>query len=162
MKRGKGRGTEVCDHVQTAVDAKPKLLVACKVTNDPGDRDGLSPLARQAKDVLGCCFDAVADVDDDHGHEVKACLAAGITPSGSRPITSAHGTLGLFSKADVTYDWATETYQCPAGARLTWRFDTVELGRHIHDAATAACTGCALTPPYTRHTGGRRITRWGR
>ena len=39
MQRGTGRGTEVCDNVQTAVDATPTLMVACEVTNDPGDRD---------------------------------------------------------------------------------------------------------------------------
>ena len=37
------------------------------------------------------CFDAVADVADDHRHAVKAWLKAGITPSGSRPLTSTHG-----------------------------------------------------------------------
>ena len=62
MKRGKGRGTEVCYNVQTAVDAKHKLIVACEVTNDPGDRDWLSPMALQAKEVLDGSFDAVADV----------------------------------------------------------------------------------------------------
>jgi hypothetical protein len=110
--------------------------------------------------VLGRCFDAVADVGYYHGHEVKACLAAGITPYVSRPITSANGKLGLFSKDDFTYDRATDTYQCPAGARLTFRFDTVELGRHIRYDATAACTGCALQQQCTRNKGGRRITRW--
>ncbi len=161
MKRGKGRGTEVCYNGQTAVDAKHKLIVACEVTNDPGARDWLSPMALQAKEVLACRFDAVADVGDYHGHEVKACLEAGITPYVSRPITSANGKLGLFSKDDVIYDRATDTYQCPAGARLTFRFDTVELGRHIRYDATAACTGCALKPQCTRNKGGRRITRWG-
>jgi hypothetical protein len=73
MKRGKGRGTEVCYNAQTAVDAKHKLSVACEVTNDPGDRDWLSPMALQAQEVRGCRFDAVADVGYDHGHEVKAC-----------------------------------------------------------------------------------------
>jgi hypothetical protein len=62
---------------------------------------------------------------------VKTCLAAGITPYGPRPITSANEQLGLFSKDDVIYDKGTETYQCPAGARLTLRFDPVEHGRHI-------------------------------
>ena len=160
MKRGKGRGTEVCYNVQTAVDAKHKLIVACDVTNDPGDRDWLSPMALQAKEVLACHFDAVADVGYYHGHEVKACLEAGITPYVSRPITSANEKLGLFSKDDFTYDRTTDTYQCPAGARLTFRFDTVELGRHIRYYATSACTGCALKTQCTRNKGGRRITRW--
>jgi hypothetical protein len=70
-KRGKGCATEVCYNVQTAVDAKHKLIVACEVTNDPGDRDWLSPMALRAKEVLDCGFDAVADVGYYHGHEVK-------------------------------------------------------------------------------------------
>ena len=109
MKRGKGRGTEVCYNVQTAVAAKHKLIVACEVTNDPSDRDWLSPMARQAKEVLACGFDAVADRGSYHGHEVKACLEAGITPYVSRPLTSANGKRGLFSKEDVTYHRATDT-----------------------------------------------------
>jgi hypothetical protein len=159
MTRGQGRGTEICYNVQTAVDAKHKLMVACEVTNDPGDRDWRSPMALQAKAVLACRFDAVADVGDDHGHEVRACLEAGITPYVPRPITSANGKLGLFSKDGFTYDRATDTYQCPAGAPLTCRFDTVERGRHLRYYATSACTGCALKPRCTRHKGGRRITR---
>jgi transposase len=131
MKLGKGRGTEVCYNVQTAVDSKHKLIIANDVTNDPGDRDWLSPMALQAKEVLGCTFDAVADVGYYHGEEVKTCLAAGITPYVPRPITSANQKLGLFSKDDFTYDRTTDTYHCPAGERLTCRFATVELGRHI-------------------------------
>lgn len=42
MKLGKGRGTEVCYNVQTAVDSKHKLILACEVTNDTSDRDWLS------------------------------------------------------------------------------------------------------------------------
>jgi transposase len=62
LKRGTGRGTDVCDNVQTAVDAKHKLSVACEVTNDPTDHDWLSPMALHAKAVLDCSFDAVAAV----------------------------------------------------------------------------------------------------
>jgi transposase len=130
MKLGKGRGIEVCYNVQTAVDSKHKLIVANDVTNDTSDRDWLSPMALQAKEVLGRPFEAVADVGDYHGEEVKTCLEAGIPPYGARPITSANEKLGLFSKDDFIYDKATDTYQCPASARLTFRFDAVEHGRH--------------------------------
>jgi transposase len=160
MQRGKGRGTEVCDNVQTAVDATHKLIVACEVTNDPGDRDWLTPMALQAKEVLDSGVDAVADVGYDHGHEVKTCLEAGITPYVPRPITSANEKRGLFSKDAFIDDKGTETYQGPAGARLTCRFDTVAHGRHLRYDATPACGGCALKPPCTRSKGGRRITRW--
>jgi hypothetical protein len=146
--------------VPTAVDAKHKLIVACEVTHDPCDRDWLSPMAWQAKEVLNGSFDAVADVGYYHGQEVKRCLEAGIPPYVPRPITSANEKLGLFSKDDVRYDKATDTYQCPAGALLTFRFDAVEQGRHIRYYATPACGGCALKQQCTRSKGGRRITRW--
>jgi transposase len=109
MQLGKGRGTEVCSNVQTAVDRKPKRMIANDVTNDPGDRAWLSPMALQAKAVLGCPCDAVAEVGYDHGEEGKTCLEAGITPYVARPITSANQKLGLFSKDDFTYDGATDT-----------------------------------------------------
>ena len=160
MKLGKGRGIEVCYNVQTAVDSKHKLIVANDVTNDTSDRDWLSPMALQAKEVLGRPFEAVADVGYDHGEEVKTCLEAGITPYVARPITSANQKLGLFSKDDVIYDKATDTYQCPASARRTFRFDAVEHGRHIRSDATSACGGGALKPQGTRSKGGRRMTRW--
>jgi hypothetical protein len=131
MKGGNSGGTAVCYNVQTAVDAKHKLIVACDVANDPTDRDWLSPLALEAKAILGGAFDAVADVGYYHGHEVKQCLQAGITPYSARPITSANQKLGLFSKDDFTDEAATDTYGCPAGEVLSCRFDTVELGRHI-------------------------------
>jgi hypothetical protein len=131
MQLGKGRGTEVGYNVQTAVDRKPKLIVANDVTNAPGARDWLRPMALQAQDILGGPFDAVADGGYDHGVAVQTCLEAGIPPYVARPITSANQKLGLFSKDDFPSDGATATSQCPAGERLTFRFDAVEHGRHL-------------------------------
>jgi len=130
------------------------------VTYDPGDRDWLRPMALQAKVVLGCPFDAVAEVGYYHGEEVKTCLEAGITPYVARPITSANQKLGLFSKDDFTYDGAIDTSHCPAGERLTFRFATVEPGQPIRSDATSAGSACPLKPPCTRNTGGQRLTRW--
>ena len=59
-----------------------------------------------------------------------------------------------------SYDGTTDTYQCPAGERLTCRFDTVEVGRHIRSYATSACKAWALKQACTRSKEGRRITRW--
>jgi hypothetical protein len=75
-------------------------------------------------------------------------------------LRGAECELGLFSKDDFTYEAATDTYGCPAGERLSCRFDTVELGRHLRDYAPSACRSCPLKAQCTRHTGGRRITRW--
>lgn len=131
MKGGAGGGPAGCDNVQTAVDAQHTRLVAGDVTNDPTDRDWLSPMAVEAKAVLGGPCDAVADVGYDHGQEVQQCLQVGLTPDIARPITSAHQKLGRFSNADFTDDAATATDGCPAGAGRRVRFATIELGRHI-------------------------------
>jgi transposase len=85
MQLGKGRGIEVCSNVQTAVDSKHKLMIANDVTNDAGARHGRSPLALQAKDILGGPVDAVADVGYYHGEEIKTCLEAGITARALQP-----------------------------------------------------------------------------
>ena len=159
MQGGNGGGTAVCSTVQTAVEAKHTRSVACEVTNDPTDRDWLSPFAVEATAVLGGPFEAVADVGDDHGHDVKPCRQAGMTPSIARPITSANQQLGRFSQDDVTDEAATDTDGCPAGEVLSDRVATVELGRHMRYDATSACRTCALKARCTRNQGGRRLTR---
>jgi hypothetical protein len=162
MTLGKGRGTEVCYNVPTAVDSQHKLILAGEVTTDTSDRDWLSPMALQATAVLERPFEVVADMGDYHGDEVKACVEAGITPYVARPITSANKKLGLFSKDDFRYAGATDTSQCPAGALLTVRFDTVEQGRHIRYYATSACKVCALKQACTRSKEGRNGGAVGR
>jgi len=127
-----GAGIEVCYNVQTAVDAKHKLIVAETVTYAAGDRDQLSPLATAAQDILHAPSPVVvADQGYYHGAEIKSCLEAGITPLVPRPITSANEALGLFTKDDFVYDPAQDVYRCPARETLTYRTTTVELGRSI-------------------------------
>jgi transposase len=156
-----GAGIEICYNVQTAVDAKHKLIVAETVTNAAGDRDQLSPLATAAQEILQAPAPVVvADQGYYHGAEIKTCLAAGITPLVPRPLTSANQALGLFTKDDFVYDPAQDVYRCPAGETLTYRTTTVELGRSIKNYRTRACGGCALKPRCTRNRDGRKITRW--
>ena len=152
---------EVCYNVQTAVDSKHKLIVAHEVTNVATDRDFLSMMALAANEVLASDhLEVVADQGYYHGHEVKTCLEAGIVPYVARPVTSANGKLGLFSKDDFRYDREADTYECPAGERLAFRFETVELGRHIRYYATRACKPCVLKAKCTRSKKRRRLTRW--
>jgi len=156
-----GGRIEVCYNVQTAVDAKHKLIVAAAVTNAAADRDQLSPLATAARDVLGGGTPVVvADQGYYHGSEIKTCVEAGLTPLVPRPRTSANATRGLFTKDDFTYDRAQDAYHCPAGETLTYRSTTVELGRTIKNYRTSACGRCALRPRCTRNKDGRKITRW--
>ncbi|MGH2602303.1 MAG: IS1182 family transposase [Dehalococcoidia bacterium] len=158
MSRGR---IEVCYNVQTAVDAKHKLIVAADVTNAAADRDQLSPMATAAQAVLPDATPVVvADQGYYHGAEIKTCLQQGITPLVPRPLTSANAKRALFTKDDFAYDRAADAYRCPAGETLTYRSTTVELGRTIKNYRTSACGRCALEPRCTRNKDGRKLTRW--
>jgi len=156
-----GAGIEICYNVQTAVDAKHKLIVAETVTNAASDRAQLSPLATAAQEILEAPSPVVvADQGYYHGVEIKTCVEAGITPLVPRPLTSANAALGLFTKDDFRYDRAQDVYRCPAGETLTYRTTTVELGRMIKNYKTSACGRCALKARCTRNQDGRKLTRW--
>lgn len=51
-----GGRIEVCCKVQSAVDAKHKLIVAEDVTNAAADRDQLSPMATAAQEIVASPF----------------------------------------------------------------------------------------------------------
>ncbi|MFZ1057593.1 MAG: IS1182 family transposase [Candidatus Rokuibacteriota bacterium] len=156
-----GGRIEVCYNVQTAVDAKHKLIVAEDVTTAAGDRDQLSPMTAAAQEVLGAARPVVvADQGYYHGAEIKTCVEAGVTPLVPRPLTSANEALGLYTKDDFRYELARDVYRCPAGETLTYRTTTVEVGRTIKNYRTSACGRCALKPRCTRNRDGRKLTRW--
>ena len=156
-----GGRIEICYNVQTAVDAKHKLIVAETVTNAAADQNQLSPMAMAAQEVLGNVTPVVvADRGYYHGAEIKTCVEAGLTPLVPRPITSANAKRGLFTKDDFVYDRTRDLYRCPAGKTLTYRTTTVELGRTIKNYRTTACKRCPLRPRCTRNKDGRKITRW--
>ncbi len=156
-----GRRTDVGYNVQTSIDQKYKLIVDHEVTNAITDRDLLSHMAKRAKDLLGVDdLEVLADMGYYHGKEVKACLEAGITPYIPKPQTSASRKRGLFSKENFRYDLEQDCYWCPAGEKLTYRFQTTEKDRDIKYYASSACSSCAIKAQCTRNKGGRRLTRW--
>jgi len=132
-----------------------------EVTNEVTDQDLLSPMACRARETLEVeQLAVVADQGYYDGQEVKACLDAGITPYIAKPHTSVNQQRGLYTKDDFIYDAARDVYRCPQGAELAFRFDTVELERHIRYYATPACRSCQARALCTSNKGGRRITRW--
>ena len=129
-----GKGTGVVGYnVQTAVDAKHHLIVAHEVTNVGHDRNQLSNMASQAQQATG--HDALtvfADRGYFKGEEILACEQAGHLAYVPKPLTSGAKAKGRFGKQDFIYIAADDAYRCPAGERLTWRFNNVEDG---HDVA---------------------------
>ena len=161
MPVGGGRRTQVGYNVQLTVDAKHKLILDHEVTNSVTDQGQLSTMAIRARKLLQVQYlEALADMGYYDGREVKASLAAGVTPYIPKPNTSANTRLGLFAKRDFHFDPDNDCYWCPAEQALSYRFQTTELNRDIRYYATSACKACRLRPRCTRNKGGRRITRW--
>jgi hypothetical protein len=146
--------------VQTAVDARNHLIVAHEVTNIGHDRDQLSKMAEQAREGIGHnALTVLADRGYFKGEEILACDQAGITPYVPKPLTSGAKAEGRFGKQDFVYIVEDDEYRCPAGERLTWRFDNVEHGLTLRNYWASNCTRCPMKPQCT--TGReRRIKRW--
>ena len=103
--------------------------------------------------------EVVADAGYYNAAEVSRCVEAGLTPMIPKADTSATTARGLYGKSRFRYDETKDVYVCPAGAELTYRFNTYELGREIRYYQASGCKGCALKPQCTRNKANRRITR---
>jgi transposase len=156
-----GKGTGVVGYnVQTAVDAKHHLIVAHEVTNIGHDRGQLADMSSQAKAAMGAeALEVLADRGYFEGDQVRACDAIGITPYVPKPMTSPAKAKGRFGKQDFVYVAPDDTYRCPAGEALTYRYTSDEAGKMMRSYWTTKCPDCPLK---SRCTSGpeRRIKRW--
>ena len=171
-----GGGSTVGYNVQTAVEGKNHLIVAHEVTNATTDRSQLATMAAKAKAALqetadeateeateeGAAQEAltvVADAGYYKGEEIVECKNNGITALVPKTNTSGSKAKGCYSKADFRYDAKANEYICPAGERLSYRYDSEEKGKTLHVYWTTRCSDCALKADCT--TGKeRRIKRW--
>jgi transposase len=153
-------GTIVGYNAQVAVDAKHKLIAAGDVTNAGTDYQQLASVALEAKMNLALTkTEVVADAGYYNAAEVSRCVEQGITPYLPKADTSANTARGLYGKSQFRYDAMKNEYVCPAGATLTYRFSTFELGRELQYYRASGCKTCALKSRCTRNKANRTITR---
>ncbi len=116
-----------------------------EVTNQGHDRDLLSRMGKQAKDVLELEeMHILADKGYFSAHEILACHEAGITATVPRSDTTGSRAKGHFVKADFAYEPDADVYRCPAGQALTHRTTTEQQGLLMRRYWTNACKGCDL------------------
>jgi len=155
-----GGGSTVSYNVQTAVDCKHHLIATHEVTNEPSDRSQLSSMAGQAAAALDAkALTVVADPGYYKGEEIVDCYAAGIKALVPKTDSSQSKAKGRYSKADFHYDAQQNEYICPAGQRLTYRFDSVEKGKTQWVYMTYQCSSCPLQSQCTT-SHAKRIKRW--
>jgi len=156
-----GKDTGIVGYnVQMAVDTQHHLIVAHEVTNVGTDRRQLSNMAEKARAEMEAeKLEAVADRGYYEGEEIKSCEDAGIAVTLPKPQTSGAKAEGRFGKQDFVYVAADDTYRCPAGERLSYRYQTVDKGKTIRRYWTNVCRTCALKAQCTPGSE-RRIGRW--
>jgi transposase len=153
-------GTVVGYNAQLAVDAKHKLIAADDVTNEVTDLRQLADVALSAQENLQLQnAEVLADAGYYNAAEVSRCVEHGLTPFIPKADTSANTARGLYGKSQFQYDADQDGYVCPAGAALTYRFSTCELGRELKYYRATGCKTCALKSRCTRNQGNRTITR---
>jgi hypothetical protein len=104
----------------------------------------------------------------DKPHKPRIATTLGFLPNSVRQgirayvpkaDTSANTARGLYGKSRFKYDEAKDVYVCPAGAKLTYRFATYELGRELRYYRASGCKTCGLKKQCTRNKANRTITR---
>jgi Transposase DDE domain/Transposase domain (DUF772) len=112
-------------NAQVAVDAKHKLIVEQAVTNQVLDLGLLMQTAAPAKEVLGVeQIDVVADRGYFKFEDIEACEQAGMTPYVPKPQRGSAVREGFFAKDEFRYDAAEDVYICPAGERLSPKYES--------------------------------------
>lgn len=110
---------EVSYNVQTAVDAKNKLIAHYDVLNERDDY-ALADMAIEAKAALELdSLNSLADKGYHTASELKRCSEAGIETYISVPKNSASLKKGKYAKEYFEYDKETDSYTCPAGEKLS-------------------------------------------
>lgn len=142
------RGHAVAYNAQIAVDAKHKLIAAFELTNEGNDYRQLYPMAAQGKDAVGADkVAAVADTGYSNGEQGALCEQDGITAVVPRAETVNPNGKQYFSRDKFTYDPASDSWRCPAGATLSL-YKTSHT-QQKKEYTTEACGGCALKPQCT-------------
>ena len=160
---GNGK-VDVSYNVQTAVDSKHKLIVACEVTNEINDRYQLAPMAQRAKEALGVdSLTVVADKGYLTGTEIYACEQNGITvyvPL-TEPTEQRRSNVPApeYYHAKFQYDKERDCYTCPQQHELQHKYTYWVQKQWKTVYATPSCRDCPVKPQCTINKYGRHIHR---
>ena len=153
---------EVSYNVQTAVDAKFKLIADFKVSKKPNDLGELANMAFRVKKLFGGQkFEVLADKGYYKALDLKKCVKKGITPYVSKQ-TYSNGTGDKdFYSDKFKYDKEKNVYICPSGKELYYYRIKKAKGKVIgyEYKNYEACKDCQLKSRCTKSIKGRTICR---
>ena len=148
-------------NIQTAVDAKNKLIVEQEVNNQGTDLGLLKETAEPARAILEAeTIDVVADAGYYKIEDIEACEKVGLTPHVPRPQRGHAARNGLFRKDEFQYDAKRDAFICPAGEILSTRYESKLRGLTKFDYANPpACRVCAIRSRCCTPRSPRRVSR---
>jgi transposase len=143
MKKSTSAEPLVGYNVQSAVDAQHHLIVEIEATTQGNDFGQLNAIAQSAREQLGTPeLSVVADGGYYSTDDLKAAEAQGISVHVPSPVDTMDKA-GLHGRERFRYDKPSDTYQCPAGEKLTRHSDSEQHGRvyevYYNSAACARC-----------------------
>ena len=152
--------TEVAYNVQTSVDAKNKLLIDYKVTNN-NDSKAMGNMLQRAKSILHTNqFTALYDKGYHTGSEFKIAHDLNIDTLVAIPKQTVHAPDPAYDAENFTYVPEGDYYVCPQNQHLTtsgkWH-QTSAYGFKRY--ATRACKSCSVKEQCSRSTRGKGIHR---
>jgi len=161
----KGGQTVAGYNVQTAVDAKHKLIVISEVTQDSNDERQLAPMGLAAKAVLGVeKLDTTQDTGYFNVQHIRLCQENGITPWVAEPEHQAYAKLqGRYRRDAFVYDAQANCYRCPAGQDIPYCGNRYKSGKTIwsYQSSPTKCAQCPLRQQcLPAKVGYRTLTRW--
>lgn len=152
-------------NVQTAVDAKHKLIVVGAITQDGNDSQQAAPMSIAAKQVLGVeTLETTQDQGYFSGPQIQVCVEHGITPYIPEPDKQGEKKQqGRLPRRDFQYNPVTNCYTCPAGKTMPYKTNIKDGARlcWAYQASRQDCAACPLKAKcLSAKTDFRTVTRW--
>jgi transposase len=155
-------GVDVCYNVQIAADSKHSLVVDVDVINNSADQGQLSPMASQAKEILGLeTIEVAADKGYYVPEDLKKCEEEKIiTYVAKQNYANSTGVKEYYADKFI-YDPEKNVCICPLGQELNYyRTRKVDgAAKHLDYRNFAVCAKCPELGRCTTSKKGRTITR---
>ena len=143
----RGTITEVCYTGQTTVDARHKLLIDYKLTNE-NDKKAMGTMLRRAKSILRTnTFTALYDKGYHTGSEFSTADRLGIKTLVAIPAIGRKSQAPdpAYNAEHFRYDMDADTYTCPQGHRLASNGNRYKARNYtFKQYKTKACKTCPV------------------
>ena len=160
--------SDISYNLQTSVDSKNSLIVACDVVSDVNDTNQLENMVNKSCENLGTTPESsIADMGYFNAEQISNCEKLGTKVYVKRPKTKNSTNNSTFSVDKFTFNKDTNTYTCPAGKELTFSRN-LRKKKNKNDSETSIvgyeyscshCSNCPYLDKCTSSSSGRSITR---